>query len=246
MSPQLVAEPFVAFHLTMSNSPSRSRGAFSAPGVSHRCFAHPNRRVGGAPRNVRVRAKHPWGVSCASETRVNALMTRYARRLRGALRPMTQQYTRRNNVTISMPGGGSVPIVSQTEIEPMKTALSLMLPLITTALDQGRCPCRSRRGRAARARTAIPWAPTAHRRWVLRTPSRNRATALARGDGLRLAPIACEMDARGSSLTASLRFLRRGSIAVPRGSPPRRLRRPIGRRAGGRVVARAARARLPR
>jgi hypothetical protein len=35
-------------------------------------------------------AKHPWGVSCASKTRVNALMTRYARRLRGALRPMTR------------------------------------------------------------------------------------------------------------------------------------------------------------
>src|SRR5262249_50049945 len=45
---------------------------------------------------------------------------------------MTQQYTGRNNVTISMPDGGSVPIVSQTEIEPMKTALSLMLALITT------------------------------------------------------------------------------------------------------------------
>src|SRR5262245_53188788 len=40
---------------------------------------------------------------------------------------MTQQYTGRNNVTISMPDGGSVPKVSQTEIEPMKTALSLML-----------------------------------------------------------------------------------------------------------------------
>src|SRR5262249_53915825 len=40
---------------------------------------------------------------------------------------MTQQYTGRNNITISMPEGGSVPIVSQTEIESMKTALSLML-----------------------------------------------------------------------------------------------------------------------
>jgi hypothetical protein len=30
-------------------------------------------------------AEHPWGVSCASKTRVNALMTRYARRLRGGL-----------------------------------------------------------------------------------------------------------------------------------------------------------------
>ena len=45
---------------------------------------------------------------------------------------MTQQYTGRNNVTISMPDGGSVPIVSQTEIDPMKIALSLMLALATT------------------------------------------------------------------------------------------------------------------
>jgi len=49
---------------------------------------------------------------------------------------MTQQYTGRNNATISMPDGGSVPIVSQTEIDPMKTALSLMLALITTALTE--------------------------------------------------------------------------------------------------------------
>jgi len=40
---------------------------------------------------------------------------------------MTQQYTGENNLTISMPDGDSVPIVSQTEIDPMKTALSLML-----------------------------------------------------------------------------------------------------------------------
>src|SRR5262249_42125893 len=45
---------------------------------------------------------------------------------------MTQQYTGRNNITISMPDGGSVPIVSQTEIESMKTALFLMLALVTT------------------------------------------------------------------------------------------------------------------
>jgi hypothetical protein len=31
-----------------------------------------------------------------------------------------------------MPRGASVPIVSQTEIEPMKTALSLMFALVTT------------------------------------------------------------------------------------------------------------------
>jgi hypothetical protein len=45
---------------------------------------------------------------------------------------MTQQYTGGNNVTISTPDDGSVPIVSQTEIEPIKTALSLMFALVTT------------------------------------------------------------------------------------------------------------------
>ena len=60
-------------HLTMSNSPSRSRGAFFAPGVLHRCFAHPNRGVGGAPRDVRVRAKHPLDLpSCVKDARERA------------------------------------------------------------------------------------------------------------------------------------------------------------------------------
>jgi hypothetical protein len=44
------------------------------------CFAHPHRGVGGAPRDVRVRARHP----------LKRAMTRHARRLRGALRPMTR------------------------------------------------------------------------------------------------------------------------------------------------------------
>jgi hypothetical protein len=53
---------------TMSNSPSRSRDAFL-----RRNFASPtpNRGVGGAPRDVRVLARHPWGLH----------MTRQARRL---------------------------------------------------------------------------------------------------------------------------------------------------------------------
>jgi len=75
-------------------------------------------------------AEHPWGLH----------MTRQARRLRGALRPMTRQYASRNNVTISIPGGRSVPIVSQTEIDPMKTTLSLMSP--RRRRSPSRCPCR--------------------------------------------------------------------------------------------------------
>jgi hypothetical protein len=117
---------------------------------------------------------------------------------------MTQQYTSRNNVTISMHGGRSVPIVSQTEIDPMKTALSLMLALATTTAFTEPPPVPPGPGGSClhgyirRARTA--------RRWVLRTPSRSRATALARGDGVRRAPTACEMDARGSSLRAESIF----------------------------------------
>jgi len=58
----------------------RSRGAFLRPGFCIVASLTPNRGVGGAPRDVRVRAKHPLGLH----------MTRQARRLRGALRPMTR------------------------------------------------------------------------------------------------------------------------------------------------------------
>ena len=63
---------------------------------------------------------------------VGHAMTRRVRRLRGALRPMMQQDASRNNVTISMSDSRSVPIVSKTEIDPMKTAISRMLALVTT------------------------------------------------------------------------------------------------------------------
>jgi hypothetical protein len=50
---------------------------------------------------------------------------------------MTQRTIGGNKPTISMHIGASVPIVSQTEIDPMKTALSLMLALApTTALTE--------------------------------------------------------------------------------------------------------------
>ena len=45
---------------------------------------------------------------------------------------MTQQDVSRNNVKISMADSRSVPIVSKTEIDPMKTAISRMLALVTT------------------------------------------------------------------------------------------------------------------
>src|SRR5262249_7562473 len=61
--------------LPFLNSPSRSRGAFSAPGVCNFASLTPNRGVGGAPRNVRVRAKHPLGLHITRQVR------RLARRL---------------------------------------------------------------------------------------------------------------------------------------------------------------------
>jgi hypothetical protein len=65
--------------LTMSNSPSRSRGAF-APGVC--IIASLTRIEGWAER------RETFG--CSAEHPLGLHMTRQARRLRGALRPMTR------------------------------------------------------------------------------------------------------------------------------------------------------------
>jgi len=105
------------------------RGVVATP--TRTCFGRV-RQVGGAVQNLQETAAR---LRLRRSTQLEASgvhITRHARRLRGPLRPMTQQYTGRNNVTISMPDGGSVPIVSQTEINPMKTALSFMLALTTT------------------------------------------------------------------------------------------------------------------
>ena len=63
-----------------TNSLPRSRGAFLRPGFCILASLTPNRGVGGAPRNVRVLGGTPVGVH----------ITRHARRLRGALRPITR------------------------------------------------------------------------------------------------------------------------------------------------------------
>src|SRR5499427_1973513 len=64
----------------MSNSPSRSRGAFLRPGFA--TLLRSPRIEGWAERRETFgcSAEHPWGVH----------MTRHARRLRGALRPITR------------------------------------------------------------------------------------------------------------------------------------------------------------
>src|SRR5262249_12960346 len=116
---------------------------------------------------------------------------------------------------ISMPDDGSVPIVSQTEIEPIKTALSLMFALVTTtavteplpipksAGPGGSCP----HGYFASGSFCV------HRRGA-ETPSRSRATARVRGDGLRRAHTAFGIDARGRSLRARFVF----SVEGPQGA----------------------------
>ena len=67
-------------HLTMSNSPSRSRGAFFCTRACN--FASPTRIEGWAER------RETFG--CSAEHPLGLHMTRQARRLRGALRPMTR------------------------------------------------------------------------------------------------------------------------------------------------------------
>jgi hypothetical protein len=48
-------------HLTISNSPSRPRGAFLRPGFAS-LLRSPELRGSGAPRDVRVFARHPLDV----------------------------------------------------------------------------------------------------------------------------------------------------------------------------------------
>jgi hypothetical protein len=107
---------FLITLFTISNSPPRSRDAFSAPGVCIIASLTPiegwaeRRETFGCLRDTR------WARRIASKTRVNALMTRRARRLRGALRPMTRRTIGGNNATISTISAASVPIVSQTAV----------------------------------------------------------------------------------------------------------------------------------
>src|SRR5262249_28993254 len=89
LQPEVGSPHDAAFHLTISNSPSRSRGACLRPGFA--ILASPTRIEGWAERRETFGCRGTRGAChLASKTRVNALMTRHARRLRGALRPMTR------------------------------------------------------------------------------------------------------------------------------------------------------------
>jgi hypothetical protein len=74
--PRTRSEPYSLFKQPISFP----RRVFRARGFRNFASFTPNRGVGGAPRNVRVLGGTPVG----------RIMTRYARRLRGALRPMTR------------------------------------------------------------------------------------------------------------------------------------------------------------
>src|SRR3984893_6314941 len=77
-----------------SNSPSRSRGAFLRPGFATLLRSPESRGGRSAERRSGARRNTRGACHLASKTRVNALMTRQARRLRGALRPIARQDAR--------------------------------------------------------------------------------------------------------------------------------------------------------
>ena len=131
------------------------------------------------------------------------------------MRPMTQQDTSRNNLTISTFRDTSVPIVSQTEIDPMKTALSIMLRRHDDGPQPSRRPYRKPPGRAARARTAISHrARSACRRRALRTPSPTlRPLLTRRDDGAESAAAEKTVDALERSLTPA--FFLSNLLAYP-------------------------------
>jgi hypothetical protein len=82
---RLVTEPFSHYLIHHFKQPtSFPRRIFCAGGLHH-CFAHPDRGVGGAPRDVRVFARHPLGtpycVKDARERAYDAACQALARRL---------------------------------------------------------------------------------------------------------------------------------------------------------------------
>jgi hypothetical protein len=131
---------------------------------------------------------------------------------------MTQQYTGGNNVTISMPDDGSVPIVSQTEIEPIKTALSLMFALVTTTALTESPPVPKPPGPGGSCPHGyIPSGSFC-------TPSQGAADAIAKPSNgtcpwgwIASGSYCCEIDARGRSLRARFVF----SVEGPQGASHR-------------------------
>ena len=126
---------------------------------------------------------------------------------------MTRRTAGVNNVTISMPHGGSVPIVSQTAIEPMKMSFSL------------RCACHDdgARGALARAEAAGPerelparvnCKPRRRLARRRRSPSRRHMPV---GACSRAATIACAAADDRLELLASLRALRAAGLMIAHG-----------------------------
>src|SRR5262245_30084600 len=82
-------------------------------------------------------------------------MTRHARRL---ARRLASHDAGGNNEMISTPIAASVPIVSQRGIDPIKTAISLLLALVTTTALTEPPPLPKPRGRHVTREQRSGWA----------------------------------------------------------------------------------------
>jgi hypothetical protein len=118
-------------YLTMSNSPSRSRGACLRPGFAT-LLRQPESRGGrSAERRLGARRNTRGACHLASKTRVNTLMTRHGQALARRLASHDAAIHEPKSSTISMKPGASVPIVSQNRDRPNETGFpSLLAPHI--------------------------------------------------------------------------------------------------------------------
>ena len=142
------------FHLMISNSPSRSRGAFFAPGVC--ILASLTRIEGWAER------RETFGCQRAP---VGRAVSRHARRLRGALRPMT-----RDARLSALHRGGFGPrgraSVSLGARRPTTAGICLRIRAASSsqpgrsAWRAGSRASRGKRLQAARRRTPLPAPPS--------------------------------------------------------------------------------------
>ena len=155
---------FLITLFTISNSPPRSRDAFSAPGVCIIASLTPiegwaeRRETFGCLRDTR------WARRIASKTRVNALMTQRARRLRGALRPMTRDA----RLSALHRGGFGLPGPRFSHRHRLRLRFgrhpgrSQRAPRTQVVVPGGRLPCLPRRTvTSRRRRTPLPAPPSA-------------------------------------------------------------------------------------
>jgi hypothetical protein len=131
--------------------------------------------------------------------------------------------------------------VSETEIEPMKTALSLMLPRSSRRRRWTKAAARAEAAGAGRLVLARLYPVGLPLHAVAGCCERNRETGQRHlPEGMDCVGLLLLEKWTRAALALALRFVFSvgGPIAVPRGSPPRRVRRPsraTSRRAAGRA-----------